>query len=101
MPNTPFEKETIEMFEKSFKNGSWWEDANNNKYSPAHAIKSFLLSRLHTLSALYRKEIEEMTFKMDVKDYLPKLKAWQGGYDRPFDDGYAQAKKDIINEIIK
>lgn len=43
-----------------------------------------------------RGRIEAMQFKMDVDEYLPKVKAWNGtNYDVPFDDGYAQCKKDI------
>jgi hypothetical protein len=46
-----------------------------------------------------REGIETFEFKMNVKDYLPKVKAWMGGYDQPFDDGYAQAKKDFIDSL--
>ena len=41
-------------------------------------------------------EVKQLAFKMNVGDYLPKVKAWHGGYDRPFDDGYTQAKNDIL-----
>ena len=45
------------------------------------------------------REVREIEFKMDIAEYLPKVKAWQGGYDKSFNDGYAQAKKDIITHL--
>jgi hypothetical protein len=47
------------------------------------------------------EKVENLQFKMDIKYYLPMVKAWQGGYDVPFDDGFKICKKDIVNLINK
>jgi hypothetical protein len=39
-------------------------------------------------------------FQMNIDEYLPRVKAWQGGYDRPFDDGYAQALTDAQKVLL-
>ncbi len=60
------------------------------------------------LLSLFTKRQEEMVgeleghkFEMDIKEYLPLVKEWKGGYDVPFDDGYKQAIKDAISIIKK
>ena len=58
-------------------------------------IKHFLLSSQFSIIQAIDEWADKHQFQMDIKDYLPKVKAWQGGYDRPFDDGYAQAKLDL------
>ena len=81
---TPFEKETIEMFDKKFSKinhihhgecaitditGTKFEahtDENGlvTEIGGLESIKDFLLYRLHALSALYRKEIVEALEKL-------------------------------------
>lgn len=68
--------------------------------SQIEAIERFMFNKLDQALENQREEIrmeiENHQFKMHISDYLPKVKAWAGGYDRPFDDGYAQAREDII-----
>ena len=46
--------------------------------------------------------IEGMTYAMNVDEYLVLVEKWEGkNYDQPFDDGYAQALKDIIENVVK
>jgi hypothetical protein len=46
--------------------------------------------------------IEGMTYAMNVDEYLELVEKWEGkNYDQPFDDGYAQALKDIIENVVK
>lgn len=43
--------------------------------------------------------VEGKKFEMNIDEYLPKVKAWKGGYDTPFDNGYSQCKTDLLNDI--
>ena len=46
--------------------------------------------------------IEGMTYTMNVDEYLELVQKWERkNYDQPFDDGYAQALKDIIENVVK
>ena len=46
--------------------------------------------------------IEGMTYAMNVDEYLELVEKWEGkNYDQPFDDGYAQALKDILENVVK
>ena len=46
--------------------------------------------------------IEGMTYAMNVDEYLELVEKWEGeNYDQPFDDGYAQALKDIRENVVK
>ena len=46
--------------------------------------------------------IEGMTYAMNVDEYLELVEKWEGkNYDQPFDDGYAQALKDIREKVVK
>jgi len=45
------------------------------------------------------KLVEEKQFEINIDEYLPKVKEWEKGYDKPFDDGYEQFRKDIIKAI--
>ena len=48
------------------------------------------------------EEIEGMTYAMNVDEYLELVEKWEGkNYDQPFDDGYAQALKDIREKVVK
>lgn len=58
-------------------------------------LKSFISQRDQKILSAIEEEVEGKQFQMDIKDYLPKVKAWKSGYDQPFDDGYAQSKSDI------
>ena len=43
-----------------------------------------------------------MTYAMNVDEYLELVEKWEGeNYDQPFDDGYAQALKDIREKVVK
>ena len=43
-----------------------------------------------------------MTYAMNVDEYLELVEKWEGeNYDQPFDDGYAQALKDIRENVVK
>ena len=45
--------------------------------------------------------IEGMTYAMNVDEYLELVEKWEGkNYDQPFDDGYAQALKDIRENVV-
>jgi hypothetical protein len=55
---TPFEKETIEMFDDEIVSLKDMIDMFGYEGTKEH-IKSFLLSRLHALSTKHRKEIKE------------------------------------------
>lgn len=48
-----------------------------------------------------KAEIENLTLQIDIEEYLPKVRAWKGGYDVPFDDGYTQSKKDVLAILDK
>lgn len=50
----------------------------------------------HATKEEVRGIIEKHEFQMDIKEYIALVKAWKGGYDVPFDDGYSHAKKDIL-----
>jgi len=43
--------------------------------------------------------IEAKQFEMKIQEYLPLVKAWQGGFDIPFDHGYAKGKADALSVI--
>jgi len=46
--------------------------------------------------------IEGMTYAINVDEYLELVGKWDGkNYDQPFDDGYAQALKDIREKVVK
>jgi len=45
------------------------------------------------------KLVEEKQFEINIDEYLPKVREWEKGYDKPFDDGYEQFRKDIIKAI--
>ena len=46
--------------------------------------------------------IEGMTYAMNVDEYLELVEKWESkNYDQPFDDGYAQALKDIREKVVK
>jgi len=46
--------------------------------------------------------IEGMTYAMNVDEYLELVEKWEGeNHDQPFDDGYAQALKDIRENVVK
>ena len=46
--------------------------------------------------------IDGMTYAMNVDEYLELVEKWEGeNYDQPFDDGYAQALKDIREKVVK
>jgi len=46
--------------------------------------------------------IDGMTYAMNVDEYLELVEKWEGkNYDQPFDDGYAQALKDIRENVVK
>ena len=50
----------------------------------------------------YQTEIEGMRCVMHVDEYLELVEKWEGkNYDQPFDDGYAQALKDIRENVVK
>jgi hypothetical protein len=53
----------------------------------------------HTLKQA-AEALGQHEFQMNIDEYLPKVKAWQGGYDRPFDDGYAQALTDAQKLLL-
>lgn len=54
-------------------------------------IKSHLTYSIKKAVEVAVKEISDIKFQMDIKEYLPKVKAWKSGYDVPFDDGFAEA----------
>ena len=46
--------------------------------------------------------IAGMTYEINVDEYLELVEKWEGkNYDQPFDDGYAQALKDIREKVVK
>ena len=46
--------------------------------------------------------IDGMTYAVNVEEYLELFEKWEGkDYDQPFDDGYAQALKDIREKVVK
>ena len=46
--------------------------------------------------------IDRMTYAVNVEEYLELFEKWEGkDYDQPFDDGYAQALKDIRENVVK
>jgi len=46
--------------------------------------------------------IEGMTYTMNVDEYLELVEKWEvKKYDQPFNDGYAQALKDIREKVVK
>jgi hypothetical protein len=52
--------------------------------------------RLSTITA-FEEAIKNMQFHLNVDEYLPMVEAWdRKNYDKPFDDGYAKAKSDLL-----
>ena len=46
--------------------------------------------------------IQGMTYTMNVDEYLELVEKWEvKKYDQPFNDGYAQALKDIGEKVVK
>lgn len=68
-------------------------------------VEDFWLSKFDQAIAAERgrvvAKVEKSGFKMNVDEYLPMVKAWKGGYDVPFDDGYKTAKRDILALLHK
>lgn len=95
-----FWSKIAENLPKSIERSALGDEKIFRAFYPVYKeIREHFISKM----AEQRKEmtdlLEKHEFKMDIKDYLPKVKAWQGGYDIPFDDGYAQAKKDLLSLI--
>lgn len=59
------------------------------------------LEDIESILELERKELVErvssMEFKMNIDEYLPLVKGWNGtNFDKPFDDGYRIAKENVL-----
>lgn len=100
-------EEIIEEFRKNYP-----MKANETEFSITvynFAMPENLITFLTTTLTQYHQDIisdvvnkiEKHEFTIDIKEYLSKVKAWTGGYDKPFEDGCAQAKKDIIKTLTK
>ena len=80
-----------------FIKGEMTEEDRNEQYAAAgyrhlNSIETELTRQKEEL----RVAVENHEFKVDIEEYLPLVKAWKGGYDVPFDDGYKKAKDDIL-----
>ena len=62
-------------------------------------IKDFIKQELQQERERCLKLVEEKQFEINIDEYLPKVREWEKGYDKPFDDGYEQFRKDIIKAI--
>ena len=72
-------------------------DAKNIHY---HYLQSISQDRNQAYTSLV-EGIEGMTYAMNVDEYLELVEKWEGkNYDQPFDDGYAQALKDIRENVV-
>lgn len=64
-PQPEWERE----FVNTFQNSSWWEDAENNKHSSAHSIKSFIRQLLTAERAKIRERVKAMTFEHEFNSH--------------------------------
>lgn len=63
-------------------------------------IESFIESEIASAIERTVKTASEMQFKMNVDDYLPLVKKWDGkNFDVPFQAGYEQFRKDLIAQL--
>ena len=68
----------------------------------ANGVDKLLTQRDHQAYTSLVEGIEGMTYAMNVDEYLELVEKWEGeNYDQPFDDGYAQALKDIRENVVK
>ena len=66
----PQQKEWEARFNLTFRNGSWWEDADNNKYSCVHTIKSFIRTELQKLEEHYKVKGEKNRLIVTAQEEL-------------------------------
>lgn len=97
--DTDWEKKTKKFMQQFIRPCSEGLKCEGCKYD-MHAIIEHISSLLASQQARMVEKIEKSPFEMHVDDYLPLVKAWKGGYDVPFDDGYKKGKADAI-AIIK
>ena len=71
-------------------------EESGNTYKP---IIDFIKQELQQERERCLKLVEEKQFEINIDEYLPKVREWEKGYDKPFDDGYEQFRKDIIKAI--
>ena len=77
-------------------NGSMTSDAI---YATTHRIITEDRNQAYTRLV---EGIAGMTYAINVDEYLELVGKWDGkNYDQPFDDGYAQALKDIREKVVK
>jgi len=73
---------------------------DGNIYQRTDKLIPFVYSLLASERDRLVKSIGEAKFEMNIDEYLPLVKAWQGGFDVPFDHGF-EAGKRAAQEVIK
>lgn len=73
------------------ENGKLWLSVSGSK----EYIAEITQDRQHILEVL-KEGVRETELKMNVNEYLENVKEACGNYDLAFDQGYTQAKKDIL-----
>jgi len=87
-------KSTDEILDESFWTDEW--DGTGDE------IANLLTQDRNQAYTSLVEGIEGMTYAMNVDEYLELVEKWEGkNYDQPFDDGYAQALKDIRENVVK
>ena len=86
-------KSTDEILDESFWTDEW--DGTGDE------IANLLTQDRNQAYTSLVEGIEGMTYAMNVDEYLELVEKWEGkNYDQPFDDGYAQALKDIRENVV-
>lgn len=100
-PESEIKEEDWEKeFDKKFENTSWWEQAENNKNSPVHTIKSFISTLIKEREEKAVQAERERWMKETLKLQKKETGTWLGTdeHERPtYKLGYNQALLDVIS----
>ena len=78
-----------------------WKQGESTTIGSDDIEKYFTQDRNQAYTRLV-EGIDGMTYAVNVEEYLELFEKWEGkDYDQPFDDGYAQALKDIREKVVK
>ena len=105
MTKIPSVEKTIEYLRFAMREGCNCKGCEDDRANIGEhcVIRQALTADRTALLTELKEWSETSTYNLIIEEYLPKVKSWTGGYDRPFDEGYAQAKVDLqarINSLI-
>ena len=92
-----YTEKRLEEFDEAFRNSSWWEDAENNKHSPAHSIRKFLSTSIQQAIAEERERVRRDISALD--GHYTNVTNEKDVYERGFAVGYDTGWNDVLLKL--